>query len=109
MLDAPVSGGPEGAQNGTLAIMVGGDAADFEKALPILEIMGKTVTHVGPIGAGTDYQSDQSNHYFRHLSYRRRRFNPGHKSRPRHAEGHRGHQWRGCQFVGFTQPGHQCG
>jgi len=52
MLDAPVSGGPEGAQNGTLAIMVGGDAADFEKALPILEFMGKTVTHVGPIGAG---------------------------------------------------------
>jgi 3-hydroxyisobutyrate dehydrogenase len=52
MLDAPVSGGPEGAQNGTLAIMVGGDRADFEKALPILEILGKTVTHVGPIGAG---------------------------------------------------------
>lgn len=52
MLDAPVSGGPEGAQNGTLAIMVGGDPADFEKASPILEIMGKTVTHVGPIGAG---------------------------------------------------------
>jgi 3-hydroxyisobutyrate dehydrogenase len=52
MLDAPVSGGPEGANNGTLAIMVGGDAAAFEKALPILEIMGKTVTHVGPIGAG---------------------------------------------------------
>ena len=52
MLDAPVSGGPEGAQNGTLAIMVGGDGEDFEKALPILEAMGKTVTHVGPIGAG---------------------------------------------------------
>ncbi len=52
MLDAPVSGGPEGAQQGTLAIMVGGDAADFEKASPVLEIMGKTVTHVGPIGAG---------------------------------------------------------
>jgi 3-hydroxyisobutyrate dehydrogenase len=52
MLDAPVSGGPEGANNGTLAIMVGGDAPAFEKALPILEIMGKTVTHVGPIGAG---------------------------------------------------------
>jgi len=52
MLDAPVSGGPEGAQNGTLAIMVGGDVADFKTALPILEIMGKTVTHVGPIGAG---------------------------------------------------------
>jgi 3-hydroxyisobutyrate dehydrogenase len=52
MLDAPVSGGPEGAQKGTLAIMVGGDPADFEKASPILEIMGKTVTHVGSIGAG---------------------------------------------------------
>ena len=52
MLDAPVSGGSEGAQNGTLAIMVGGDSADFEKALPILEAMGKTITHVGPIGAG---------------------------------------------------------
>ena len=52
MLDAPVSGGSEGAQNGTLAIMVGGEAADFKKALPILETMGKTVTHLGPIGAG---------------------------------------------------------
>ena len=52
MLDAPVSGGSEGAQNGTLAIMVGGDAADFETALPVLEAMGKTVTHVGAIGAG---------------------------------------------------------
>jgi 3-hydroxyisobutyrate dehydrogenase len=52
MLDAPVSGGPEGANNGTLAIMVGGAPDDFAKALPILEIMGKTVTHVGPIGAG---------------------------------------------------------
>ena len=41
MLDAPVSGGPEGAQNGTLAIMVGGDATVFEKALPILDTMGK--------------------------------------------------------------------
>ena len=52
MLDAPVSGGPEGANNGTLAIMVGGEPADFDEALPILDIMGKTVTHVGPIGAG---------------------------------------------------------
>ncbi|MCD4717567.1 MAG: NAD(P)-dependent oxidoreductase [Desulfobacterales bacterium] len=52
MLDAPVSGGPEGALNGTLAIMVGGEKADFERALPVLETMGKTITHVGPIGAG---------------------------------------------------------
>ena len=52
MLDAPVSGGSEGAQRGTLTIMVGGDASDFEKVLPIFEAMGKTITHVGPIGAG---------------------------------------------------------
>jgi len=52
MLDAPVSGGSEGAQNGTLSIMVGGETAVFEKALPILETMGKTITHVGEIGAG---------------------------------------------------------
>ncbi len=52
MLDAPVSGGSEGAQRGTLTIMVGGEAADFEKVLPIFQAMGKTITHVGPIGAG---------------------------------------------------------
>ena len=52
MLDAPVSGGSEGAQQGTLSIMIGGAAADVEKARPMLEAMGSTVTHVGPIGAG---------------------------------------------------------
>lgn len=52
MLDAPISGGSEGAANGTLAIMVGGSAADFERALPVFEAMGKTITHVGQNGAG---------------------------------------------------------
>jgi len=52
MLDAPVSGGSEGARSGSLSIMVGGEAAVFKKALPILETMGKTITHVGSIGAG---------------------------------------------------------
>jgi len=52
MLDAPVSGGSEGARKGTLSIMVGGAAEDLEKAIPVLEAMGKTITHVGPIGAG---------------------------------------------------------
>jgi len=52
MLDAPVSGGSEGARNGSLSIMAGGEAAVFKKALPILETMGKTITHVGSIGAG---------------------------------------------------------
>lgn len=51
-LDCPVSGGVEGAKNGTLAIMCGGDAADFERARPILEAMGRTVRHFGPHGAG---------------------------------------------------------
>ena len=52
MLDAPVSGGSEGAQKGTLTIFVGGDAVDLERARPVLEAMGTTITHVGPIGAG---------------------------------------------------------
>lgn len=52
MLDAPVSGGSEGAQKGTLSIMVGGEAADVEAAMPVLRAMGKNITHVGPAGAG---------------------------------------------------------
>lgn len=52
MLDAPISGGSEGAKNGTLSIMIGGDAADVERVMPVLEAMGKTITHVGEIGAG---------------------------------------------------------
>jgi 3-hydroxyisobutyrate dehydrogenase len=52
MLDAPVSGGDVGAKAGTLAIMVGGETAAFERALPVLQAMGKTIVHVGPSGAG---------------------------------------------------------
>jgi 2-hydroxy-3-oxopropionate reductase len=52
LLDAPVSGGDVGAIEGTLSIMVGGDEADFERAKPLFDVMGKTVTHVGPTGAG---------------------------------------------------------
>jgi 2-hydroxy-3-oxopropionate reductase len=52
MLDAPVSGGDKGAIAGTLSIMVGGGAAAFERALPVLQAMGKTIVHVGPAGAG---------------------------------------------------------
>ena len=51
-LDAPISGGSEGAKNGTLSIMVGGEAADVERAMPVFQVMGKTITHVGPIGSG---------------------------------------------------------
>jgi len=52
MLDAPISGGSEGAAQGTLSIMVGGQAGDFERALPALQAMGKKITHVGENGAG---------------------------------------------------------
>ena len=51
-LDSPVSGGVEGARDGTLAIMVGGPEEAFERAKPILTAMGKTVTHFGPTGSG---------------------------------------------------------
>jgi len=51
-LDAPVTGGDVGAQNGTLTIMVGGKEADLEEARPALNIMGKNVYHCGPVGSG---------------------------------------------------------
>ena len=51
-LDAPVSGGDIGARNGTLTIMVGGEAEALEKVMPVFLAMGKTVTHVGAAGAG---------------------------------------------------------
>jgi len=50
--DAPVSGGSEGAQKATLTIFVGAEPAVFERARPILESIGKTITHVGPVGSG---------------------------------------------------------
>ena len=52
LVDAPVSGGSEGAQKATLTIFVGGEATDVERARPILAALGKTITHVGPIGSG---------------------------------------------------------
>ncbi|MBM4427343.1 MAG: 2-hydroxy-3-oxopropionate reductase [Chloroflexi bacterium] len=51
-LDAPVSGGDIGAKNGTLTIMVGGEAEALEKVMPVFQAMGKSVTHVGEAGAG---------------------------------------------------------
>jgi len=52
LLDAPISGGDVGARNATLSIMVGGDEDAFKKVRPLLQIMGKTITHCGPSGAG---------------------------------------------------------
>lgn len=51
-IDAPVSGGVSGAEAGTLTIMLGGDASDIEKARPILEKIGKKISHVGDVGSG---------------------------------------------------------
>ena len=52
MLDAPVSGGDVGARDGTLSIMVGGDATTLDRARPIFNVLGKTITHCGGHGAG---------------------------------------------------------
>jgi 3-hydroxyisobutyrate dehydrogenase-like beta-hydroxyacid dehydrogenase len=56
VVDAPVSGGPMGAAEGTLAIMVGGSKEEFEAVRPILTLMGGKVVHAGPIGAGTTFK-----------------------------------------------------
>jgi len=52
LIDAPVSGGPEGATAGTLSIFVGGDAPDVERVMPLLEVIGSKIDHLGPHGAG---------------------------------------------------------
>ena len=52
MLDAPVSGGSQGAIDGTLSIMVGGNAEVFQRVLPVLQVMGKNIVHIGDSGAG---------------------------------------------------------
>ena len=52
MLDAPVSGGEQGAINAALSIMVGGDNAVFDHVLPVFQAMGKTITYLGPLGFG---------------------------------------------------------
>jgi 2-hydroxy-3-oxopropionate reductase len=52
VLDAPVSGGEQGAIDATLSIMVGGDPEDFAAARPVLEAVGRTIVHVGPVGSG---------------------------------------------------------
>lgn len=51
-LDAPVSGGKTGAEAGTLTLMVGGEVADVARAMPIFEVVGKSVVHCGPVGNG---------------------------------------------------------
>jgi 3-hydroxyisobutyrate dehydrogenase-like beta-hydroxyacid dehydrogenase len=53
MLDAPVSGGPIGAEMGTLAVMVGGDEAVFQRVMPVLETIGAGISYIGGIGSGT--------------------------------------------------------
>ena len=60
-LDAPVSGGDVGARDGTLAIMVGGDAAAFERARPLFDLLGKRITYMGASGAGPDDEACESN------------------------------------------------
>jgi 2-hydroxy-3-oxopropionate reductase len=52
MLDAPVSGGEKGAIEGTLSIMVGGEKSVFDQVLPVFQALGRTITHLGPVGAG---------------------------------------------------------
>ena len=51
-IDAPVTGGVMGAETGTLSILVGGDAETVERALPVLNVLGDNVTHMGPVGSG---------------------------------------------------------
>jgi 3-hydroxyisobutyrate dehydrogenase-like beta-hydroxyacid dehydrogenase len=53
-IDAPVTGGTEGAKAGTLSVLVGAEAAHLERARPLLEVLGSTINHFGPVGAGQE-------------------------------------------------------
>jgi 3-hydroxyisobutyrate dehydrogenase-like beta-hydroxyacid dehydrogenase len=53
-IDAPVTGGTEGAKAGTLSVLVGGDSHDLERARPLLEVIGGRITHFGPVGSGQE-------------------------------------------------------
>ena len=53
-LDAPVTGGTEGAKAGTLSVLVGGDTEQLERARPLLQVLGSSITHFGPVGAGQE-------------------------------------------------------
>ncbi|MCP9830510.1 NAD(P)-dependent oxidoreductase [Synechococcus sp. HJ21-Hayes] len=53
-LDAPVTGGTEGAKAGTLSVLVGGGAADLERARPLLEVIGRSISHFGSVGCGQE-------------------------------------------------------
>jgi 3-hydroxyisobutyrate dehydrogenase-like beta-hydroxyacid dehydrogenase len=53
-IDAPVTGGTEGAKAGTLSVLVGGNAEDLERARPLLEVLGSAITHFGPVGSGQE-------------------------------------------------------
>jgi len=53
-IDAPVTGGTEGAKAGTLSVLVGGEAAHLERARPLLEVFGSAITHFGPVGSGQE-------------------------------------------------------
>ena len=54
--DSPVSGGPQGARDGTLTIMVGGDQAQMEEILPVYQVMGRNIVHVGPNGSAQQFK-----------------------------------------------------
>src|SRR4029453_4840411 len=71
MLHAPVSGGEKGAIDGALSIMVGGDKAVFDAVLPIFQAMGKTITHLGPLGFGGFTKLPNQIIRARHLTPRR--------------------------------------
>jgi 3-hydroxyisobutyrate dehydrogenase-like beta-hydroxyacid dehydrogenase len=51
-LDAPVTGGTEGARAGSLSVLVGGESSDLERVRPLLEVVGNRISHLGPVGAG---------------------------------------------------------
>ncbi len=96
-LDAPVSGGQAGAENGQLTVMVGGDQATFDKAKPVIDAYAKMVGLMGPVGAGPAHQDGQPDLHRRPRAGAVRGHPFRQESRARRGEGDRRHlQGRGA-------------
>ena len=103
-VDAPVSGGSEGAKNATLTIMVGGEPDDVERARPVLEAMGKTVTHFGPAGQRPGGQGRQPGDPRRHVPRRGGGHRARAQGRPRSGGRRRGARRRRRAQLGPREP-----
>ena len=103
-VDAPLSGGSEGAIRGTLTVMCGGSEEDFERARPVLRVIGSKITRIGPVGCGQNRQGGKPGGHRRDLHGAGRGADAGVPSGRRPGKSRRGDRGRGGRFMDSEQP-----